>query len=167
MNQKSTTNGEPPNICVLDIGGEGRHLNAWNLNPSRTRTLGPAKGSLIPRHIQGRPEAIPLPDGSVHQIIMERAPLRRASAFEMARVIVPGGNIILRHHASSCRNPHEIAQQLIDADFMVQRIKIGRQELQQTQFCNVGNVGTTRKMQSTFTIDSSTLELLPLLVRNQ
>lgn len=50
---------------------------------------------------------------------MERAPLRRTAVFEMVRVIVPGGTIILRHHASIDRNPYVVAQQLIDADCSV------------------------------------------------
>ncbi|WP_259631803.1 site-2 protease family protein [Stieleria sedimenti] len=130
-------------IELLDIGGEGRYEIAWNLNPRSLKTLGPDKGVAIPRHILGRAECIPLPDRSVQQIIMERAPMRRAAVLEMIRVIVPGGTIILRHHAGSGHNPHVIAHQLIGADFSVQQITIGRQELQQTCFRNVRRVGMT------------------------
>ena len=125
-------------IELLDVGGEGRHANAWNLNPRSLKTLGSDKGVAIPRCILGRAECIPLPDRSVQQIIMERAPLRRAAVFELVRVIVPGGTIILRHHTDSGRNPHLMAQHLIDADFSVQQIKIGCQELQQSRFRDVG-----------------------------
>ncbi|WP_145211009.1 hypothetical protein [Planctomycetes bacterium TBK1r] len=124
-------------IELLDIGGEGRHENAWNLNPRSLKTLGPDKGVAFPHHIFGRAERIPLPNRSVQQILMERAPLRRAAVFEMVRVIVLGGTIILRHHADSRHNPHVMAQELIDADFAVQRITVARQELQQTYFRDV------------------------------
>ncbi|WP_145081850.1 hypothetical protein [Aureliella helgolandensis] len=79
---------------MLDIGGEGRYENAWNLNPRSLKTIGTEKGLAISRHILGRGECIPLPDGCVQQIMMERAPLRRAAVFEMVRVIVPAGTII-------------------------------------------------------------------------
>ncbi|MCC7335429.1 MAG: hypothetical protein IT422_10040 [Pirellulaceae bacterium] len=130
-------------IELLDIGGEGRHETAWNLNPRSKKTIGPDKGRDILRLIHGRAERIPLPDACVLQIMMERAPLRRAAIFEMIRVIVPGGTIILRHHAGTGRNPHVVAQQLIDADCSVQQIKIGCQGLQQTCFENVRQVRTT------------------------
>ncbi len=145
---------------LLDVGGEGRYENAWNLNPRSLKTLGPDKGVAIPRHILGRAECILLPDRSVRQIIMERAPLRRAAVFEMVRVIVPGGTIILRHHAGSGHNPHVIAHQMIDADFSVQQITIGRQELQQTCFRNVRRVrmtGTTSNRIAIVLVRSSLL----------
>ncbi len=131
-------------IELLDVGGEGRHENAWNLNPRSLKTLGLDKGDAIPRHIPGRAECIPLPDGSVQQIIMERAPLRRAAVLELVRVLTPGGTIILRHHAGNGRNPHVIAQELIDADFSVQQITIDCQQLQQTCFLNVRHSATPR-----------------------
>lgn len=127
-------------IELLDIGGEGRYENAWNLNPRSLKTIGRDEGLEIPRHIHGRAERIPLPDACVEQIIMERAPLRRAAVFELVRVIVPSGTIILRHNASSDRNPHMVAQQMIDAAFSEQQIKIGCHELQQTRFDNVRGV---------------------------
>jgi hypothetical protein len=130
-------------IKLLDVGGEGRYKDAWNLNPRSRKSLGPDKGVAIPRRIFGRAECIPLPDRSVRQIMMERAPLRRAAVFELVRVIVPDGTIILRHHAGSGRNPHMMAQQLIDADLSVQQIEIGCQGLQQSCFRNVRRVGMT------------------------
>lgn len=130
-------------IELLDIGGEGRYENAWNLNPRSRKTIGQEMGLAIPSHILARAERIPLPDGCVQQIIMERAPLRRAAVFEMVRVIVPGGTITLRHNAATGLNPHCVAQQLIDADFSVQKIKIGCQELQQTRFDSVRGIRTS------------------------
>lgn len=130
------------NIKLLDVGGEGRHKIAWNLNPRSLKTLGPDKGLPIPRHIFGRAERIPLPDSSVQQLLMERAPLRRVAVLEMVRVIVAGGTIILRHHCGSGYNPHAMAQEMIAAEFSVRRIVLGRLELQQTYFRNVHRVET-------------------------
>lgn len=137
----SQTFGMRVEIKLLDVGGEGRNANAWNLNPRSLKTLGPEKGYQIKRLIVGKAECIPLPDQSVHQIIMERAPLRRVAVFEMVRVLVPGGSITLRHDASVGRNPHEFAQQLLSEKFSVQPIKIGRQVLQETRFANVHQIG--------------------------
>ena len=127
-------------VKLLDIGGEGRYQSAWNLNPRSQKTIGHDLVLAIPNLILGRAECIPLPDGCVQRIMMERAPLRRAAVFEMVRVIVPGGTIILRHNASTALDPHGLAQQLINADFSVQKISIGCQELQQTRFDNVRGV---------------------------
>ncbi|MEZ6080408.1 MAG: hypothetical protein R3C56_33475 [Pirellulaceae bacterium] len=130
-------------IELLDIGGEGRYENAWNLNPRSKKNDRAGQGTCHPPSHSGTRECIPLPDGCVQQILMERAPLRRAAIFEMIRVILPGGTIILRHHVGTGRNPHVEAQQLIDADCSVQQIKIGCQGLQQTCFENVRQVRTT------------------------
>lgn len=129
MNQESIVGGFAPIISVLDIGGEGRYPEAWNLNPRSLKTVGADKGYVIPRRIHGRAECIPLPDHSVQQIIMERAPLRHAAVIEMLRVIASGGTIILRHHGGNDRNPHAFAQQLIQADVSVEQTTIGRQKL--------------------------------------
>ncbi len=119
-------------IELLDVGGEGRYAHAWNLNLSSTRTLSPRKGTPIPRHIQGRAEAIPLPDDCVRAIVMERTPLRREAVVEMLRVIAPGGVITLRHHWNGETNPHAIAHRLMECPFDVSRMWIGQHELQQT-----------------------------------
>ena len=62
----------------LDIGGEGRYADAWNLNPSAVKTIGPNRGQMIPRRIPGRADVIPLPDHSVDQVIMERTPPQKS-----------------------------------------------------------------------------------------
>jgi SAM-dependent methyltransferase len=98
---------------ILDIGGEGRHHMAWNLNPRPHKTLGPQRGRPIPRLILGRAEAIPLPDASVDHIYLERAPLTRAGLCEIARVIRPGGRVVLRHVAWPGRDRHLLAKQLL------------------------------------------------------
>lgn len=99
----------PESPFVLDIGGEGAHLEAWNLNPSPTRTFGPRKGESIPRHIAGRAEAIPLPDSCVDRIVVERMALRAAAIGEMRRVLAPGGTIVLRHACPPGTDPHAAA----------------------------------------------------------
>ena len=98
---------------ILDIGGEGRHPEAWNLNPSRVKTLGRGKGEPIPRLIRGRADAIPLVDGSVHQIVVERTPLTRSALREIARVIAPGGTVILRHVPLPDFDPHAVACEVL------------------------------------------------------
>lgn len=57
-------------IRQLDIGGEGRYPEAWNVNPRATKTLGSDAGHPIPNLIKGRAEAIPLPDSSVELILL-------------------------------------------------------------------------------------------------
>lgn len=82
---------------VFDIGGEGRHARAWNVNPSRTVTLGENAGEPIPRLIVARADALPFPTNGVRDIIVERTPLTRAALREISRVIVPAGRVVLRH----------------------------------------------------------------------
>ena len=125
-------------ICAvtftLDIGGEGRHRNAWNLNPSAVRTLGPIRGEPIPRRIPGRAEEIPLPDNSVDCIIMERTPLRRIAIHEIARVIRRDGKITLIHAMPPNIDPHLLPMSIIPGNVTQRRIRIGRQTYQETEF---------------------------------
>src|SRR5687768_18325373 len=100
---------------VLDIGGEGRHAQAWNLNPSPTKTIGPDRGSPIPRHLPGRADAIPLPDACVDEVIVERTPLSRAALAEIARVVIPGGTVTLRHAIPPGIDPHAAARNCLGA----------------------------------------------------
>lgn len=87
----------PINRITLDIGGEGRRATAINLNRSRLKTLGPNRGELIPRLIVGRADAIPLADHSVTRVVVERTPLSPAALAEIARVVAPGGVVVLAH----------------------------------------------------------------------
>ena len=118
----------------LDIGGEGRNETAWNLNPSAVRTIGPNRGKLIPRRIAGRAEAIPLPDHSVDRIMVERTPLRKASLYQIARVIAPQGTIVLRHAKPPNRDPHLLARAILPGRITQRRFRIGSQDLQETCF---------------------------------
>ena len=98
---------------AIDIGGEGRYACVWNVNPSRTRTLGPRAGQIIPRLIVARADALPLRDASVDVAVVERTPLRRQALIELRRVVVPRGWIILRHVPLPNRDRHALALQLI------------------------------------------------------
>lgn len=118
----------------LDVGGEGRYPEAWNLNPSAVKTLGPNRGQPIQRRIAGRAEAIPLPDNSVLKVIVERTPLRAASLHEIARVIANGGIIILRHARHPYYDPHLLARELFPGTALTRICCLGGQELQETEF---------------------------------
>lgn len=117
---------------VLDIGGEGRHTDAWNVNVSQYKTLGPARGALIPRLIRGRSENIPLASNSVDVVIVERTPLRLASLLEIRRVGKFGALVILRHAQTPCTDPHERAKKILGAAVSQCWIRIGKQILRQT-----------------------------------
>jgi hypothetical protein len=123
----------------LDIGGEGRHADAWNLNPSRVRTMGKHRGSSIPRLILGRADGIPFADRSVEKIIVERTPLRGAALAEMARVIVPHGTIILRHAITPCGNPHALAESVLPGRKSRRLFQRGALLMQETRFQLAGN----------------------------
>ncbi len=121
-----------PTPFVLDIGGEGRHLNAWNLNPRTMKTIGPHRGQPIPRLIQGRAENIPLPNGSVDEVIVERTPLLAAAYGEILRVAKSGAVIILRHAPIPRFDPHCLAHRLLMGKKSCSTTQIGSQMLQQT-----------------------------------
>jgi hypothetical protein len=119
---------------VLDIGGEGRHARAWNLNPSPTKTRGLDRGAPIPRRVAGRAEAIPFPDHSVDVIVVERTPLRAAALSEIRRVIRTDGTIILRHAYPPGFDPHRTARQVLPGRVRQRMIEIAGQRLQETVF---------------------------------
>lgn len=117
---------------ILDIGGEGRHPAAWNLNPRNARTIGPHRGEPIPRLIQGRGDKIPLPDQSVDIVIAERVPLLVTTLTEIHRVAKPGASIILRHARVPWFDPHRFAYQHLPGRRDCRMIQIGIQTLQET-----------------------------------
>jgi hypothetical protein len=119
---------------ILDIGGEGRHPAAWNLNPSSVRTIGPGRGQPIPRRLAGRADAIPLPDGSVDEIIVERTPLPHAALLEIRRVLAAGGVLTLRHAVPPCIDPHAAARSLLALEGETSQIALAGRVLQQTRF---------------------------------
>lgn len=126
---------------VLDIGGEGRHSEAWNLNPRRYKTFGPQRGELIPRWIEGRGERIPLPDGSVEVVIVERTPLVPATLAEIARVASSTARIILRHVPVHHLDPHRLAVQALNGTIERGTITIGSHTLQETVIRRAGESG--------------------------
>jgi hypothetical protein len=120
---------------TIDIGGEGRHPHAWNVNPSPCRTLGPQRGQPIPRRIAARADCLPLPSRSVRHVIVERTPLTAAALAEIARVIAPGGTVTLRHVPLVHRDRHALARQRLAAARVQQRwCQIGGQIVLETQF---------------------------------
>jgi hypothetical protein len=122
----------PDNPMMLDIGGEGRHLEAWNLNPKIRKTLGQQRGEPIPRLIQERGERIPLPNRTVDVVIVERTPLRLATLSEMLRVARPSARIILRHACAHRRDPHQLAVQMLTGAVEQRMAMIGKQPVQET-----------------------------------
>ena len=102
-----------PAGSIIDIGGEGRHPRAWNVNPSRTITLGKNAGKSIPRLIVARADALPFPTDGVSDIIVERTPLSRAALWEISRVIAPGGRVVIRHVPFPDRDRHRAAIEIL------------------------------------------------------
>lgn len=87
-----------PRGAFIDVGGEGAHAAAWNLNPSARVTMpGSTAGSPIPRLIRGSGEQMPLRDGSVAHLVLEHAPISEQTAAEIARVMARGGLVELRN----------------------------------------------------------------------
>lgn len=119
---------------ILDIGGEGRHPRAWNLNPSPVKTIGLEAGRPIPRRIAGRAEHIPLPSASVSVVFVERTPLRLESLAEILRVVRPNGLIILRHARPPWSDPHTLAIDMMGKPIRRRRCHIGDQSLQESVF---------------------------------
>ncbi|QDU39355.1 hypothetical protein Mal4_36970 [Maioricimonas rarisocia] len=117
---------------TIDIGGEGRNSEAWNINVSRVKTVGPEAGSPIERLIQARGDALPFGDGSVREVIVERTPFSRAVAFEVARVLAPGGRVRLRHVQIPGRDRHAAAKELIEGATSESTRQIGAQIYQET-----------------------------------
>ena len=119
----------------LDVGGEGRYPEFWNVNPSRLKTLGCERGKPIPRWVYGRVQNIPFDDNSVQNLIVERAPLMRHGVREILRVIRPGGTVVLRH--ANIMDPHEYAHSLISANVSERLVLLGKQQVRETVFNKV------------------------------
>jgi hypothetical protein len=118
---------------TLDIGGEGRHAQALNLNCRRHKTLGSRRGQPIPRLILARADRIPLADHSVARVIVERTPLSRAALAEVRRVIAPGGVVILRHVPLPEADRHAAARRMLPGRARRRRQSIPGQSVQETR----------------------------------
>jgi hypothetical protein len=134
---------EPARPIILDIGGEGRHPEAWNLNPRIRKTVGSQRGELIPLLIRGRGESIPLADGIVDALIVERTPLRVTTLTEMLRVARPMATIVLRHANAHRRDPHHLAVRMLKGIVQQRPAMIGQQAVQETviqlEGCSIGD----------------------------
>lgn len=117
---------------VVDIGGEGRHPEAWNVNPRQFKTFGPHRGDPIPRLIRGRAEQVPLPDRQVDMIIVERAPLSRKAIDEIKRIARPGALVVLRHVRPFGLDPHVLAKQVLCGEHRECECRIGSSVCQET-----------------------------------
>jgi ubiquinone/menaquinone biosynthesis C-methylase UbiE len=119
---------------TLDIGGEGRHPGAVNLNLSRKKTLGLARGQCIPNLIVGRADRMPFADRSIAHIIVERTPLTQEALAEIARVIAPGGMIELAHVPWEHADRHGRALEMLPGESQQRRRRIAGQMVQETRF---------------------------------
>jgi hypothetical protein len=119
---------------VVDVGGEGRHELAWNINPSRFQTIGRNKGQPIPRWLGGRADCIPLPHAVIDWLIVERTPLSKAALRELARVVAPRGRITLRHVPLPWKDRHALAKVMLPGRVCQRLMLIGNTEVQETEF---------------------------------
>lgn len=117
---------------AIDIGGEGRHPHAWNVNPAARKTIGPESGQPIPRLVLARATKLPFADRSVSEVIVERTPLTRAALAEIERVLAPCATLILRHVPLKHRDRHALACQLIAGRVERGAATIGRQKVLET-----------------------------------
>lgn len=84
-------------VIHLDIGGEGRHAGAINVNPQGLTTTTGVPGRPIPDLVVARGEALPFASGVADMVTVENAPIRDATLDEIARVLKPGGTVRLLH----------------------------------------------------------------------
>jgi RHS repeat-associated protein len=96
--------GLPRGQVSVDIGGEGAHASAINLNPQRVTSTTPSRP--IPRLVPGVGERLPLSSSTADLITVEGAPLRAGAAQEIGRVLRPTGEIRLVHPADYAAAAH-------------------------------------------------------------
>jgi SAM-dependent methyltransferase len=80
----------------LDIGGEGRHVGALNVNPLSTTSTGPERLP-IPNLVHARGEQLPFASGIADLVTVENTPIRPGMLDEIQRVLRPGGELRLLH----------------------------------------------------------------------
>jgi RHS repeat-associated protein len=89
----------------IDIGGEGAHPEAINLNPTNVTSTNEA--TLIPRRVPGVGERLPFSSRTADVITLEGAPLRPGAAEEIGRVIRPGGEVTLVNPSDYATAAHQ------------------------------------------------------------
>lgn len=119
-------------LFIVDIGGEGRHPAAWNVNPCAVRTVGPQRGQPIPRLIRGRADNLPLPDHQIDMIIVERTPLSRRAIEEIKRIARPGALVVLRHARAFGRDPHRLVREMLHGENCAYETRIESRIWQET-----------------------------------
>ncbi len=93
-------------LIHIDIGGEGKYIDAININPYPLTSTTGEPGRKIPRWVYGKGESIPLPTDSVHKVSLENAPISQATMAEILRVLQPRGEIHLSHPDDYANTSH-------------------------------------------------------------
>lgn len=119
---------------VVDIGGEGRHPLAWNVNPRALKTIGPQKGQPIPRRLPGRGDSVPLADHQADVVIVERTPLSREACEEIRRIARRRAIVVLRHVRAFSFDPHRLAKELLGSHWCERQCSVGASLCQETVF---------------------------------
>lgn len=129
---------------LVDVGGEGRHESACNINPRRYKTLGPQRGQPIPRLVMGRADSIPLPNECADAVIVERTPLSKRAIIEIARIAKSGAVIVLRHAQAFGMDPHQLAKQILNGVVRESECKIGAKSYRETTIILHTNTNSPR-----------------------
>jgi SAM-dependent methyltransferase len=117
--QKRRVNNLP---VIVDLGGEGRYLDAININPYFLTSTTGEPNRFIPNWVYGLADEVPLSNRTVDLLYLENAPLSIAAMEEILRVIRPRGKIRLSH-------PSDYAERYFDdlADiFQGHQIKVNQ-----------------------------------------
>lgn len=107
----------------IDVGGEGRHRRAVNLNPRRETTTSGVPGRPIPRLVQGLGEQMPFRSQTADVLTVENTPLRPGAAAELGRVIRSGGIIVLKHPADYAERAHRQVIEIVRGRYTRRRFR--------------------------------------------
>lgn len=109
-------NRNAPFTITIDIGGEGKTSGAINFNVVAVGTVPPTSGKEIPRLLmrEGGIGRLPVNSASVKSIVVHSTPISLETAKEIARVIAPGGKIVLSGAATTAETRRE-HQRVLDA----------------------------------------------------
>ncbi len=112
----------------LDIGGEGRHPGAINVNPNTTTSTTGTAGRPIPNLVQATGERLPFGNQVADIITIENTPISQATASQVARVIKPGGEIRLVGPADYAQVAHQRVIQALPPGATVTQTTVGTGE---------------------------------------